>query len=117
MTILWNEVTTWWNEVTKGWNEVVWNEVVMERSGRNSLKFLPTWQKLCSNATPNLLGMPGNFFLKITRGLKPRHCRPFLLSHSLRKPTYLPPTSSKIQMYDTFFLPERIETCGLDFSP
>ena len=36
MTILWNEVTTWWNEVTKGWNEVVWNEVVMERSGRNS---------------------------------------------------------------------------------
>ena len=24
-----------WNEVTKGWNKVVWNEVVMERSGRN----------------------------------------------------------------------------------
>lgn len=81
------------------------------------LKFPLTWQNLCSNATPNLLGMPGNFFLKITRGLKPRHCRPFLLSHSLRKLTYLPPTSSKIQMYDTFFLLERIETCGLDFSP
>lgn len=67
------------------------------------LKFPLTWQKLCSNATPNLLGMPGNFFLKIIRGLKPRHCRPFLLSHSLRKLTYLPPTPSKIQMYDTFF--------------
>ena len=36
MTILWNEVTTWWNEVTKGWNEVVWNEVVMERSGHGT---------------------------------------------------------------------------------
>ena len=36
MTIVWNEVTIWWNEVTKGWNEVVWNEVVMERSDRNS---------------------------------------------------------------------------------
>ena len=38
MTIRWNEVTIWWNEVTKGWNEVAWNEVVMERSDRNSLK-------------------------------------------------------------------------------
>ena len=37
MTILWNEVTIWWNEVTKGWNEVALNEVVMERSDRNSL--------------------------------------------------------------------------------
>ena len=37
VTILWNEVTIWWNEVTKGWNEVAWNEVVMERSDRNSL--------------------------------------------------------------------------------
>ena len=36
MTIRWNEVAIWWNEVAKGWNEVVWNEVVMERSGRNS---------------------------------------------------------------------------------
>ena len=37
MTIRWNEVTIWWNEVTKGWNEVAWNEVVMERSDRNSI--------------------------------------------------------------------------------
>ena len=36
MTIRWNEVTIWWNEVTKGWHEVAWNEVVMERSDRNS---------------------------------------------------------------------------------
>ena len=36
MTVVWNEVTIWWNEVTKGWNEVAWNEVVMERSDRNS---------------------------------------------------------------------------------
>ena len=36
MTIPWNEVTIWWNEVAKGWKEVVQNEVVMERSGRNS---------------------------------------------------------------------------------
>ena len=34
--IISNEVTIWWNEVTKGWNEVAWNEVVMERSDRNS---------------------------------------------------------------------------------
>ena len=40
MTIRWNEVTIWWNKVTKGWNEVVWNEVVMERSDRNSEKRL-----------------------------------------------------------------------------
>ena len=40
MTILWNEVTIWWNEVTKGWNEVAWNEVVMERSDRNSSSVL-----------------------------------------------------------------------------
>ena len=40
MTIRWNEVTIWWNEVTKGWNEVVWNEVVMERSDRNSYQNL-----------------------------------------------------------------------------
>ena len=39
MTIRWNEVTIWWNEVTKGWNEVAWNEVVMERSDRNSLDY------------------------------------------------------------------------------
>ena len=36
MTVIWNEVTIWWNEVTKGWNEVAWNEVVVERSDRNS---------------------------------------------------------------------------------
>ena len=36
VTILWNEVTIWWNEVTKGWNKVAWNNVVMERSDRNS---------------------------------------------------------------------------------
>ena len=40
VTILWNEVTIWWNEVTKGWNEVAWNEVVMERSDRNSVLLL-----------------------------------------------------------------------------
>ena len=44
---LWNEVTIWWNEVAKGWNEVVWNEVVMERSGRNScehVNIMTYWQ-------------------------------------------------------------------------
>ena len=46
MTIVWNEVTIWWNEVTKGWNEVVWNEVVMERSDRNSCVHIRTVEDL-----------------------------------------------------------------------
>ena len=44
MTIRWNEVTIWWNEVTKGWNEVAWNEVVMERSDRNSSEIRETFR-------------------------------------------------------------------------
>ena len=39
MTIPWNELAIWWNEVYQGWNEVVWNEVVMERSDRNSFQY------------------------------------------------------------------------------
>ena len=31
--------------MTKGWNEVVWNEVVMERSGRNSYHGPGHWRK------------------------------------------------------------------------
>ena len=38
MTIPWNELAIWWNEVYQGWNEVAWNEVVMERSDRNSFE-------------------------------------------------------------------------------
>jgi len=55
VTILWNEVTIWWNEVTKGWNEVAWNEVVMERSDRNSSEGPQGYQRAHPNAQSHLM--------------------------------------------------------------
>ena len=48
-----------------------------------------------------------HFFIQISQALKRRPCRPFLLSHSLSKLTYLPPRTPrylKIQMYNACFL-------------
>ena len=64
VTILWNEVTIWWNEVTKGWNEVAWNEVVMERSDRNSYGDLPvSRQRICMDNPVSSLSVKRESFL------------------------------------------------------
>ena len=56
-------------------------------------KFPPPGQKLCSNASPTFIfkgKISDRNFLHIDQALKPRRCRPFLLSHLPARVNYLP---------------------------
>ena len=51
--------------MAKGWNEVVWNEVVMERSGRNSARRFGSFGKL---KKPTLFPLASTIPLWLQRG-------------------------------------------------